>query len=232
MWLITHGDSSVEVDEIELEKWIAKREKNIPLEYISHVVDFYGYEFYIDDGALIPRPETELLIDKVLEYADKNREYKVVEVGVGSAIISVILALKLPHIKIDAIDISSKALHVARKNIVKFNLEDRVTLIEGDLLSGYESEIEILVSNPPYIAKDFKLDKNVLFEPHNALFGGDVGDELIRKLLLHVRDKKIPFFACEMGYDQKDKILEFLEFNSSIEFYKDYSGYNRGFTIQ
>ncbi|WP_297484505.1 peptide chain release factor N(5)-glutamine methyltransferase [Sulfurimonas sp.] len=234
LWLITHQSASVENVEKYLQ-WVQRRALNEPFEYIVNRVNFYSEEFYIDEGALIPRPETELLIDEVLKNIDdKERDMLFVEVGVGSGIISIMLAKHLKNAKFIAVDISSVALDVARKNIEIFGFENRIELRLGSLLEPIEEKIDYLVSNPPYIEDGIILASNLSYEPQNALFGGSVGDEIIKQLLDEVLKKQIKFFSCEMGYDQQDKIREYLKDKkySSLEFYKDYSSFDRGFTLQ
>ncbi|MBA1432266.1 MAG: peptide chain release factor N(5)-glutamine methyltransferase [Epsilonproteobacteria bacterium] len=234
LWLISNQKSELAVPE-QFFDWIMRRSKNEPFEYIVNRVSFYSEEFYIDEGALIPRPETELLIDAVEKnVADKDAKLTFVEVGVGSGIISIILAKKFKNAKIIAVDISSKALDVAQKNIEKFGFEERIELREGSLLEPVSENIDYLVSNPPYIAADAMLESNLSYEPQNALFGGSVGDEIIKELLDVALKRKIRFFSCEMGYDQKDKIQNYLKSKdfSSLEFYKDYSAFDRGFTLK
>jgi len=233
LWLITHQNDVVERAEVYF-KWVERRAKNEPFEYITKRVDFYSEEFYIDEGALIPRPETELLIDEVLKHInDKNRAMQFVEVGVGSGIISIMLAKMLPNAKFIAVDISEAALDVAKKNIEKFGLSKRIELRLGSLLEPVDESIDYLVSNPPYIEEGFSLESNLSYEPQNALFGGEVGDEIIKELLDEVLKKQIKFFSCEMGYDQQDKIRNYLKNHNykSLEFYKDYSSFDRGFSL-
>jgi len=233
LWLLTNQQSVVEKDLTTLFEMVEQRVKNKPFEYIFNKVSFYSEEFYVDEGALIPRPETELLIDEVLNnIKNKNDVLNFVEVGVGSGIVSIILALHLPNAKFLAIDISQKALNVAKKNIEKFNLANRITLKNSSLLDGVDTKIDYLVSNPPYIANDAELETNLSYEPQNALFGGDVGDEIIKQLLDEVLNRGINYFTCEMGYDQKSKIQNYLQSNYSLEFYKDLSGFDRGFTLR
>ena len=233
LWLITHQSATV-ADVAKYLQWVQRRAKNEPLEYITNRVSFYSEEFYIDAGALIPRPETELLIDEVLRnISDRDTEMQFVEVGVGSGIISIMLAKHLKNAKFIAVDISSAALEVARKNIEIFGFEDRIELRLGSLVEPIKEKIDYLVSNPPYIEKGVELESNLSYEPQNALFGGRVGDEIIKQLLDALLKKQIKFFSCEMGYDQQDKIREYLEDNGydSLEFYKDYSSFDRGFTL-
>jgi len=158
----------------------------------------------------------------------------IVEVGVGSGIVSIMLALYLPYARFIAVDISPKALAVARRNIEAFGLADRIELREGDLLSCIDEKIDVLVSNPPYIAHDAPLESNLSYEPQNALFGGTVGDEIIQRLLDEVYKRHIPVFACEMGYDQRIKVQEYLKPFSvqSLDFYTDYASFDRGFVLK
>ena len=233
LYLLTHAEDAVP-NEAKLLEMLRRRMENEPLEYITNRVDFYGEEFYIDEGALIPRPETELLIDEVLQRVDKDTSMQFVEVGVGSGIISIMLAKHLPNARFIATDISEVALEVAEKNIQKHGLQNRIELRHTSLLDGVEEKIDYLVSNPPYIEEGVFLESNLSYEPQNALFGGERGDEIIKALINLTLKQEIRFFSCEMGYDQKDKIQSYLinKNYKSLEFYKDYSGFDRGFTLQ
>jgi len=234
LWLLTNQNSEIQ-DIDKLLDWVERRAKNEPLEYITNSVSFYSEEFHIAPGALIPRPETELLIDEVIKnIADENAKITFAEVGVGSGVISILLAQKFPNAKIIAVDISQKAIEIAKINIQRFGLNDRVELRLGSLLEPISEHIDYLVSNPPYIADDEKLESNLSYEPQNALFGGVVGDEIIKKLLDEALSRNINFFTCEMGYDQKDKIRNYLNYKQlqSLKFYKDFSDFDRGFTLR
>ena len=230
MYLLTNQDKEIKIDGFL--QLLKRRLENEPLEYITKKVSFYSEEFFIDYGALIPRPETELLIDEVLKRVDKDTTETFCEVGIGSGVISVILAKKLKNAKFIATDISGDAITIAKKNIKLHNLEDRIKIIKTSLLDGVDEKIDYLVSNPPYIKKGFKLDSNLSYEPDLALFGGNEGDEIVKQLINITLERKINFFSCEIGYDQKDKITKFVkDKNIKIEFYKDYSGFDRGFTL-
>ena len=234
LWLISNQQT--EVSNLDaLYKMVYRRAKNEPLEYITNSVSFYSQEFFIDKGALIPRPETELLIDEVIKhYPDLDAPIRFVEVGVGSGIISIVLAQHFKNAKFIAVDISQAAINIARENLKRFSLEDRVELRLGSLLDEVSEDIDYLISNPPYIADNAKLESNLSYEPQNALFGGEVGDEIIKKLLDEALKREINFFTCEIGYDQKDKIQNYLKNTSfkGLEFYKDYSKFDRGFTLK
>lgn len=234
LYFITHQETLIDEQEPRLMEWIERRCRNEPLEYLTNRVSFYSREFYIDEGALIPRPETELLIDEVLACVDADASITFVEVGVGSGIISILLALHLPNARFIAVDISERSLSVARRNIEAFGLGDRIELRQGDLLDSVREKIDFLVSNPPYIAQEAPLESNLSYEPQNALFGGTVGDEIIQRLLDEVYVRHIPVFACEMGYDQRVKVQEYLKTFAvqSLEFYKDLASFDRGFILK
>lgn len=234
LWIITNQNTQVK-DINKLYRWVERRAKNEPFEYITKRVSFYSEEFYIAQGALIPRPETELLIDEVIKnVSNPNAKMTFVEVGVGSGIISIMLAKQLPHTKIIAVDISQDALEIAKINIAKFSLEDRIELRLGSLLEPIFEHVDYLVSNPPYIANDANLESNLSYESQNALFGGSVGDEIIQELLNEVLKRKINLFTCEIGYDQQDRIKQYLkkEEYETLNFYKDLSDFDRGFTLR
>jgi release factor glutamine methyltransferase len=234
LWLITNQSTAI-TDYETLFNNARRRAKNEPLEYITNKVSFYSQEFFVDYGALIPRPETELLIDEVLKnMPNKDAKICFVEVGVGSGIISIVLAQHFKNANFIAVDISKDALKIAKKNIELFGLQDRIELRLGSLLDEVEESIDYLVSNPPYIEDGVALESNLSYEPQNALFGGEIGDEIIKKLLDEVLRRDINFFTCEMGYDQKDKIQNYLinKNYNKLEFYKDYSDFDRGFTLK
>jgi release factor glutamine methyltransferase len=227
-----HINHHKEIDTKDYFDMIHQRLEHKPIEYITNSVSFYSEEFFIDCGALIPRPETEILIDEVLPYLKSSD--KIVEIGVGSGIISIMLS-KLTGYCIDAIDISDDALKIAKENILRFELNDRVHLYKSDLLNSYDKEIDIIVSNPPYIEDGLTLDKPLGYEPQNALYGGKVGDEILQKIIDIAYEKDIRVLACEMGYDQKDKIQNYIDgctyFYKELRFYKDLAGHDRGFIL-
>lgn len=147
------------------------------------------------------------------------------------------LALLLKDKKIDfiAVDINPKAIELAKKNAKKFEVLEKIDFRLSNLFENVkDDDIFMLISNPPYIANAYKLPKNVKFEPSNALFGGVVGDELLKEIIDGANSKKIPFLLCEMGFDQKNSLEEyFKEFNVEFySFYKDYENFDRGFTLK
>lgn len=235
IWLHLNYDKECTCEK-ELAKLVKKRATNYPLEYITKRASFYGEVFNVIDGVLIPRPETEILVEKAELILKEIKNPKVLEIGVGSGIISVMLAMLIPDIEIIAVDINEKALELAKSNAIKHSVEEKITFIKSDLFSDVpDIKFDMVVSNPPYIADDYKLPLNVKYEPSNALFGGNVGDELLKNIIVQTDQRAIPYLLCEIGYDQKTPLTQFVRENissyKSLDFYKDYDKFDRGFTL-
>ncbi|AXH12320.1 peptide chain release factor N(5)-glutamine methyltransferase [Halarcobacter bivalviorum] len=235
IWL--HLNYNNEFNQIEkLEKLINKREKDYPLEYLIGKASFYGESFLVRENVLIPRPETEILVDNAIEILKETQNKTVLEIGTGSGIISVMLALLIKDIKIIAVDINDDALALAKENAKKHSVEDKITFIKSDLYTDIDKNEDIFmtISNPPYIANNYKLPTNVKYEPSNALFGGEVGDELLKNIIDETSKREIKYLLCEMGYDQKKPLENYLNnFNiKDYSFYQDYEKFDRGFTIE
>ena len=234
MFLITHENDEVK-DHVDYETLVSRRAAYEPYEYIVGSASFYDIHLAVEPGVLIPRPETEILIDLVADIIEKEKITRIVEIGVGSGAISIVLARKFPALKIIATDICEAPLRVAQKNIETFGLNDQITLRESNLIDEVDEDLELVVSNPPYIAEDFILKSNVVdYEPKEALFGGRAGDELLKQIIVDVKKKGMKYLACEMGYDQKSPIEEFVKELGVeyIKFYKDLAGLDRGFVIK
>jgi len=230
LWLFSHDDETIRNCEDFL-NLVKKRALNYPLEYITQKASFYSREFFVKEGVLIPRPETELLVDESLKILKNISNAKVAEIGVGSGIVSVMLALLKDDLEIIATDISQKALEVAYENAKRFEVADRIEFVKSSFLDNIEDDFDMIVSNPPYIANDFKLEENVLREPKEALFGGEKGDEILKRIIDLSIDRGVRYLVCEMGYDQKNSIDEYLKSRGIKKrgFYKDLSGLDRGF---
>lgn len=232
VWLLTHEND--EVCEKAYLKLIKRRAQNEPIEYITNSANFYSRDFYVDKRVLIPRPETEILIDEVVSTCKGLKRPLIVEIGVGSGIISIMLAKLLPHAQITAVDISTEALSVAKINAKKFGVEEKIEFLHSDLLDNYRGgNFDVLVSNPPYIATDETLHVGLSYEPDLALFGGTSGDEILQKIIDIFTSRNIKWLVCEMGYDQRDKITRYLNFfDLEARFYRDLAGLDRGFIVK
>jgi len=214
---------------------INQRLENRPIEYITQSVSFYSHNFFVNSNVLIPRPETEILVQKAVEYIQKYNLKNIIEVGVGSGVISIMVALLVPDIKITATDISKEALNVAKINIDRYNLTDKITLIHTSMLEGIAESFDILLSNPPYIPQDTKLESNIIdYEPHTALFCEGDGTKMLKDLVVTAQDRGIQIAGCEMGYDQKESMERFFiqKGITNYKFYKDYASLDRGFFVE
>ena len=162
---------------------ILRRAAREPVAYLVGRKEFYGLEFVVDRRVLVPRPETETLVDAALEWAKQRPGPLVIaDIGTGSGCIAVALAVHLPQAHIYAIDLSSDALAVARQNVIRHHVDASVTLLNGDLLAPLPQPVDLLVSNPPYTVLD-EVDPGVrMHEPHLALDGGSDGLAVYRRL--------------------------------------------------
>ncbi len=197
-----------------------------PLWYILGSVDFYGYEFKIDERALIPRPETEELVMHALEVIDKEKS--VLDLCTGSGAIAITIQKKTGAC-VDAVDVKDEALSLAKENAEM--LEADVNFIKSDMFQSVDKVYDVIISNPPYIkTEDIKsLQKEVTFEPISALDGGADGLEFYRQIatksLEHLKDGGVLIMEC--GFDQKDAIIELLAGFSSVKSIKDLNGIDR-----
>ena len=197
-----------------------------PLWYVLGTCDFYGYELYVDERALIPRPETEQLCERAIGSINKDSE--VLDLCTGSGAIAIVLKLKTGA-SVTATDISDDALSLARKNAEKLGAD--VEFLQGDLFAATEQKFDVIVSNPPYVrSKDIDgLQKEISFEPRIAFDGGEDGLEIYRRIAAEVKShlKENGKLLLEIGYDQKDAITDLFADFSSVETFKDYGGNDR-----
>ncbi|WP_238099296.1 peptide chain release factor N(5)-glutamine methyltransferase [Sulfurospirillum diekertiae] len=232
-WLISHSEDEIGENK-RLKELLQRRKNHEPLEYILGRASFYGRVFDVDTRVLIPRPETEILVDKAMSLAKElSPNAHIVEIGCGSGIISIMLSLLLPHARLTAVDISSEALHVSKHNAQKHGVSDKIAFLEGSYLDSVSGEIDMIVSNPPYIANEEPLGIGLSFEPSLALYGGIKGDEMLCHIIDLFQERKAKVLVCEMGYDQRNAICQYVEKKGlAVDFYKDLAGLDRGFWIK
>lgn len=222
-----------EVPENELRRILEERLTLKPLPYILKEAHFYGRAFYIEEGVLIPRPETETLVSAFLETGIQDG--LILELGCGSGIISITLLLECPKLMALAVDISRKAVEVTLRNAKRHGVSDRLLLIRGDWLGALKPKplFKAILSNPPYISPEEweTLDREVRdFEPKEALVAYPSGTALHENLLktspLYL--EKGGFLIFEMGYNQASTILELArKYGYEFRFYKDLLGFER-----
>lgn len=197
-------------------KAIKKVANGEPIQHITHRQEFMKMDFYVNEEVLIPRPDTETLVEEVIKIANKIKAKKILDLCTGSGAIAVSLAKYIEGSEITAVDISRKALRVAKLNAKNNEVESQITFIESDLFEQMAKEkYDIIVSNPPYIRKEViqTLDKEVQREPKIALDGGEDGLDFYRKII-HQSEEYLKFkgYLClEIGYDQKIDVIELIE---------------------
>ena len=235
-WLIAHEDEPLAADAAgPFCDLIERRLAGEPIQYITGEAEFYGLPFHVNRDVLIPRPETEHLVEKVMALAAEFVRPKIVDVGTGSGAIAVALAHALPFAVITATDISADALAVAKANAARNGVADRVRFFKGDLLEAVAGEhFDIVISNPPYVPESdhATLDVEVRdYEPAQALFAGEDGLQIYRRLIPAAFDALVPggYLALEIGYGQRAGIEALLvrEGFAGIEFIPDLQGIAR-----
>jgi release factor glutamine methyltransferase len=235
-WLIAHDGEPLAADAAATFcDLLERRFASEPIQYITGEAEFYGLTFNVNREVLIPRPETEHLVEKAIELAQGLRQagmtsgLRIVDVGTGSGAIAVALARALPFAEITATDISQAALTVAKSNAARNGLADGVRFLEGDLVDPIAGEhFDIVVSNPPYVPES---DRNTLdvevrdYEPAQALFAGSDGLAIYRRLIPAAFGALVPggFLVLEIGYGQQEAIHAVLADAgfSDIEFTED-----------
>ena len=220
---------------------IGRRSKGEPAAYLTGHKEFYGLRFLVDPKVLIPRPESELLVELALEYVG-NRGLgpcTIADIGTGSGALAIALAVNLPQTRVYATDISTDALEVASTNCRRHGVEDRVTLIWGDLLEPLPCVVDVLVSNPPYVkASDWQaLPPQIRdYEPAAALYCGPDGLAVIRRLLPQAKGVLRPGGALfmEIGYDQGPQVMHLARAlfpDAEVGLMPDLAGIDRVLTI-
>lgn len=229
-WLLSHLDSRLGLGIAEeFRRLVQSRLAGEPIQYIVGEAEFYGLPFFVTSDVLIPRPETEHLVEKALQIAARFKKPRILDVGTGSGAIAVALATHLAGPFVSASDISAAALDLARRNAERSGVGERIRFLAGDLLASTEDErFEIIVSNPPYVPET---DRNSLavevreYEPVLALFAGADGLAVFRRLIPAVFSALVPggYLVLEIGHDQQEAVRGLLDSSQfhAIEFIPD-----------
>ena len=208
-----------ELDNIKEKQYLEEikiLKKGVPIEHITHQKEFMKLSFFVDKNVLIPRQDTEILVEEVINIAKKNNAKKILDLCTGSGAIAVSLAKYLPQVEITAIDISNEALKIAKKNAISNNVENQITFISSDMFTNLnEEKFDIIVSNPPYIKTNVikNLDIQVQNEPYIALDGGKDGLDFYKKIINESYQylKYNGYLCLEIGFDQKIDVIELIE---------------------
>jgi len=222
--LYAHGERELtEVEWIHYGRYLRERLDGKPTQYITGHQEFWGLDFLVNPSVLIPRPETELVVETALDLARAHfapdAELKIADVGTGSGCIAVALAKELPHASIYALDQSPAALDTARGNAVRLGVERQIMFAQSDLLALCSGEslpaLHMIVSNPPYVSE---LDRATLmrevrdYEPQTALFAGGSGSDAYARLIPQAARVLVPggYLVLELGYDAQEKAAALL----------------------
>ena len=235
-YLLINGNK--EITEDEKNEYLQKIDKLVegkPLQYITNHQEFMKLDFYVDENVLIPRPDTEIIVESVIEFCKENidKHYSILDLCKGSGAIGISIAKYVPNCEVLASDISEKALDIATKN-AKENSVNNIEFKLSNLFENINKKFDIIVSNPPYIKTSVidTLEKEVQNEPHIALDGGEDGLIFYRKIIEKVDNflnTKGAVFL-EIGYDQKNeitKLIKDVKLFTKIECKKDLAGLNR-----
>ena len=211
---------------------VKRRSEGEPLQHLLGTVEFCGLTFLCDKRALVPRPETEQLVEFV-ESRIENRQLRIVDVGTGSGVIALSLAAKMPEAQVLGVDVSEDALALAQENADRLNLSERVQFLKGRLLENIEGAFDLIVANLPYVSIQDRhtLSLEVLHDPEVALFAGAQGDELVSELIDQAPFRLRPggLLALEIGLGQSEALLSALAEKNyrDISSKNDYNGVTR-----
>jgi len=218
-----------EAELVPLRDLVRRRGEGEPLQHLLGTVEFCGQTFLCDRRAMVPRPETEELVE-FLKSEIRNPKSEIVDVGTGSGVIALSLAAEFPEAKILAVDVSEEALALAEENAARLNLSDKVRFLKSHLLEKVDGAFDLIVANLPYISTQDRhtLSREVLRDPEVALFAGAQGDELVRELIAQAPARLRPggLLALEIGLGQSQGLLSSLAEKKYRDIYSknDYSG--------
>lgn len=215
-------------------KKIESAAEGMPLQYITHIQEFMGMDFYVDENVLIPQPDTEILVENVLSIIGEQENLSVLDMCTGSGAIAVSIAKNTNNCKIYAVDISITALEVAKKNAIKNGVDEKIEFINSNMFENIDinKKFDIIVSNPPYIETDTikQLEIQVQNEPKIALDGGIDGLDFYRNILANSRKylKENGTIAMEIGYNQRKAVTDLFKTQyENVYCKKDLSGNDR-----
>jgi release factor glutamine methyltransferase len=217
-FVIAHADDELATEEFAAFKSLVKRRaRGEPLQYITGHQEFFKLDFEVTPDVLIPRPETELIVETALELLQHERAPYFADIGTGSGCIAISVLHELPEARAVALDVSSAALGVAQRNASRHDVENRLELVESDLFSAIEpnGSFRLIVSNPPYVSIDEleMIQREVSYEPRTALAAGSDGLAVLRRLLDEARPflQSGGYFVFEIGFGQDQAVKRLID---------------------
>jgi len=206
-WLLAHSEHELSSDEIaQLAKLLNRRVRHEPLAYVRTKSEFYGREFIITPAVLVPRPESETMIDRLKKLPKLPKNVRIADVGAGSGALGITAKLELPDARIELLEIDPQALKITQKNVDKFTASIRI--IRSDLLTTSRQDNNVLLCNLPYVPDEYRVNRAASHEPKPAIFGGPDGLDVYRRLFGQLKNlKKQPLFIlCESLPPQHDDL--------------------------
>lgn len=227
-YLLIHDDEEIEENQTsKYNELIKKIIYNYPIQYITNTQEFMKLKMYVDENVLIPRADTETLVEEIINICEKNvnKEYHILDLCAGSGAIGIAIAKYIENCKVIGADIQNGTISIARKNATNNEVEDKITFVNSNMFENINEKFDIIVSNPPYIKSDIikTLDKNVQREPHIALDGGNDGLKFYRIIADNAYKylNEDGYLGLEIGYDQKKSVIDLL--NNTNRYDKIYS---------
>jgi release factor glutamine methyltransferase len=240
-WLYTHPETILAKKQLAtFGALLQRREQREPVAYLTGHREFYGLDFWVTPDVLIPRPETELLVESAIRLAAGTASLTIADIGTGSGCIAIALAKSIPAAKLLAVDVSAKALRVAQQNAQQNNVSARILFLQSSLLTPLAQPVDMIVSNPPYVSKpqlDTLMPEIKYYEPALALDGGEDGLNIIEELLSQAREKLSPggSLLVEIGAFQGAAITRLAQETFPglrVELRQDLAGLDRLLVIQ
>jgi release factor glutamine methyltransferase len=229
--LLQQNDQLKNLNIEQFHSLLTRRAKGEPIAYIMQNKEFYGIDFFIDNNVLIPRPDTEILVQKILDRHDKLDNAQILELGVGSGCIILAILKNLPNATGLGIDVSKAALTIAQKNAIRLGVQNQITLKQSDWYQNVTGKFDVIVSNPPYVSKKFSPSKELSFEPATALFAESDGLEHYWKIANDAKNflKKEGSCYVEIGKDTERQVTEifYQKGMMMLAAHKDFAQINR-----
>ena len=221
-WIIAHDDAEIaEPQWAELCKMLYLRTKRVPLAYLTGIKSFYGRDFIVNEDVLIPRPESEQIIESLKQLVVRSPQIKsIADVGTGSGCLAITAKLEIPNLEVIALDISNRALAIAKQNERNLGLDDKIKFIQSDLLSNLTSVVDVIIANLPYVNRNWdNLSPELKFEPDLALYDDiDNATGLIKKLISETSSHLSTggYLILEMDNRQIDEVSDFAIKNNFV----------------
>lgn len=235
-FILSHAEDGISAEQLTLfQEFLDSRAQGEPAQYITGRQEFYGLEFQVTPDVLIPRPETELLVDTAIKLVNADCAVSLCDVGTGSGCIAITLLKQLPLAHAVALDVSAAALEVAKRNAARHGVNDQIEFVLSDCFASLDQRhFDLVVSNPPYVAEGAvpTLQREVRdFEPRVALTAGDDGLDVIRRLVKEANDYLKPggYLLFEIGFNQHEAVAELIDLQTweLLDIHNDLQGIPR-----